>query len=98
MSDKWYMRITHHERHVNEKNNLGYEERLRHLEMLKSGAECYLVMCVAKDPEATPREIASFNKREIFIGGRVIESDGDWWIEMLERKPVGAVSHNQSLE
>jgi hypothetical protein len=41
-----------------------------------------MVMCLAEDVNAAPRKIRSFNSDEVFVGGRVIELNGDTWVEM----------------
>ncbi len=55
---------------------------------IRGGARCYLVMCEAKDVEAAPRAIKSFNDRDLFVGGALVEMDGDWWIERVGRVAV----------
>ena len=42
-------------------------------------------MCEAKDVNAEPRSIKSFNDQDVFVGGVPIELDGDWWIERAGR-------------
>jgi hypothetical protein len=39
-------------------DNLGNAERLRHVELIRSGRPAYLVMCVAVDPKVEPRTIS----------------------------------------
>ena len=75
---RWHLQITHHEKYSDAKENLGYQERLRHLEMLKGGAKCYMVMCLAKDKNAAPRWIASFKEREVSVSGKLAGAEGDW--------------------
>lgn len=82
---KWYTRLTHHAVFVDDPANLGWQERLAHVAKIREGAPCYLVMCEAKDVNASPRAIKSFNDRELFVGGAVVEMDGDWWIERTAR-------------
>jgi hypothetical protein len=36
-----------------------------------------MVMCQAEDVEAVPRSIKSFNRNELFVGGELLELDGD---------------------
>lgn len=95
LNDHWYMMITHHDKHKGEINNLGYKERNKQVELVKSGAPCYMIMCQAVDIKAVPRKIKSFNKNDIFIGGKTIEKDGDTWIEMLDRVPVKNINTYQ---
>ena len=45
-------------------------------------------MCKAKDPLAKPRAIGSFNEREVFQIGEIVEFDGDDWGEVKGRIPV----------
>lgn len=71
-----------------ESSNLGHAERLRHVEMIRSGAPAYMIMCLAVDPKAAPRMIASFNEREVFLGGELVEADGDWWLERAARRSI----------
>jgi len=87
----WFMMVTHHEKYVDKEDNLGYQERLMHVEKVRAGAPCFMVMCLAEDVNAVPRKIKSFNRDEVFFGGRVIELNGDTWVEIADRKPVSAV-------
>ncbi len=43
---------------------------------------------LAKDIDANPRKIKSFNSSEVFIGGERTEHGGETWIEMKARVPV----------
>ena len=88
IGDNWYMMVTHHEKYIDDQDNLGHQERIRHVEKIRKGAKCYMVMCLAKDPSESPRSIKSFNQRDVFIGGAIEEVDGDWWIELAERIPI----------
>lgn len=88
INGKWYMMIAHHERYVENEDNLGYQERLAHIELIKSGAKCYMFMCLAENVNASPRKILSFNEREVFIGGSIIEHDGNTYIELIDRHAI----------
>jgi hypothetical protein len=88
---RWFMMVTHHEKYVGDEGNLGYQERLEHVAKIRAGAQCFMVMCLAKDISAAPRKVQSFNRNEVFVGGGVIELEGDTWVEMVDRKPVHAV-------
>lgn len=74
-----------------DRTNLGNAERRRHIELIRAGATAYMLMCLAVDTRATPRKIASINEREVFVGGELIEMDGDWWLERVERRPIDLV-------
>jgi hypothetical protein len=88
---RWFMMVTHHEKYLGDEDNLGYQERLEHVEKIRAGARCFMIMCLAEDMTAAPRTIKSFNSDEVFVGGKVIELNGDTWVEMENRKPVNSV-------
>jgi len=72
-------------------SDLGFAERMRHVELIKGGARSFMIMCEAKDVHAEPRTIAKFNEREVFVGGNIEAADGEWWLEMASRQPVRSV-------
>jgi len=89
LDGRWYMMITHHSKYENDADNLGYRERNEHVAMLRSGrSSCYMVMCLAEDATSNPRKVASFNDKEVFVGGKVIDYEGDSWVEMAGRVPA----------
>lgn len=63
------------------KKNLGYEERVKQVELVKEGAECFLIVCVARDTNARPRKVAYYDKATVYPTKGFIEHDGDLWIE-----------------
>jgi hypothetical protein len=85
------MMVTHHEKYMDDQKNLGYQERLKHVELIRGGARCYMIMCVAKDVLAAPREMQSFNSKEVFVGGEVINLNGDTWVEVVGREPLAKI-------
>jgi len=66
--------------------NLGHAERLTHLELIRTGAPAYMIMCNAADTEASPRKVAAFNDREFFARGRILKHCGDQWLERKGRR------------
>jgi len=82
------MRVTHEEKFADNRPNLGYQERARHVEQIRAGARCFMVMCEAADVKASPRAIKDFNEEEVFEGGRIVQWEGDWWVELVRRVPV----------
>ena len=92
IGDNWYMMITHHKAYENDPDSLGYQERLRHVDLVKNGATCYMVMCLAKNPEDRPRQIKSYDKSDVFLGGETKELDGDTWLELKKRVPIREVT------
>lgn len=88
---KLHIQLTHREMFVGREVNLGYLERNRHVEQIRTGARCYMVMCEPKSTQTVPREIKGFNEREVFVAGDVIEHDGDLWASIADRNPVSQV-------
>lgn len=73
------------------KSKQGPRERHKHIERIKQGAPCFLVMCKTRDLKASPRTIDSFNEEQVFPGGKIIDRDGEFWIELLSAVPVRSV-------
>lgn len=69
----------------------GARERLRHVDLIRGGARCYLIMCEAVDPAARPRQVRRFNEREVFAGGAVERLGDSWWVEQLPGRSVADV-------
>jgi hypothetical protein len=70
----------------------GHQERRRHIELIRSGARCYLVMCTAVDTHASPRKIEFFNDDDVFVGGDIVERSGVTYVKIVGRRPVSAVA------
>ena len=81
------VRLTHHGAYSDHQNPLGYNERLKHVERVHGGSPCYLIMCRAKDPNASPRKMRNYDPNKIFVGGKLIERDGDVWISIEKSVP-----------
>lgn len=83
-----YYRLTAYDVFKDKPDDRGWNERLRHLDLLRTPhrtAPTYLVICTAKDTKAEPRAIADYDKSSLFVGGEVIQANGDWWIAALGR-------------
>jgi hypothetical protein len=64
----------------------GWRERWRHIQSVRAGAPCFVVMCTAKDVDADPREIESFDTRQLIVGGAVVVKN-DWTcVEVVDRR------------
>ena len=85
VNSKTFMMVSHHAAYVGNEGSPGYRERLQHLELLRAGRPVYMIMCLVEDSDASPRIIKSFNKNDVFIGGQLIEHDGDTWLELADR-------------
>jgi hypothetical protein len=86
-----YVKATHTQNFINDVDNLGHQERLRHFERIRQGAPCYLVMCQAEDDVSEVRKVKDFDEDYVRPGGELLELDGDWWIELLPRVAVQKV-------
>jgi hypothetical protein len=82
------MRLTAHKFFADKAHNLGWQERLDHVRLIQGGATGYMVMCEAVDAVASVREIRSFDSHDVFVGGEMIDHDGDYWLEMKSRMSV----------
>ncbi|OFS71171.1 hypothetical protein HMPREF3173_18930 [Pseudomonas sp. HMSC08G10] len=80
--------LTHHNRYADNQGNLGYKERNGHVEEIRAGTPCYMVMCQVEDITASPRQIRSFDQDNVYLGGALHESQGDWWIEIVQPIPA----------
>ena len=82
-------RVTYHKPHDHDaRRNPGHRERLEHVLLIQNGARCYLLMCEATDEKSVPRKIKSFNEETVFQGGRVVDHDGEQWVEILPGIPM----------
>lgn len=72
--------------------NKRIHERLWHMSAVRAGVPCYLVMCIARDVTENPRQVQSFIDDSVFLGAERIDQDGDLWVEVVSRKPLGEVS------
>lgn len=85
INGKTYMMVTHHAAYVGNESSPGYRERLAQVDLLKAGRSVYMIICIAEDVDAKPRKIKSFIADDLFVGGEVIEYDGDTWVEQAGR-------------
>jgi hypothetical protein len=69
----------------------GLRERLRHIEQIRSGAPCFLVMCRAVDIHVVPRTIQDFDDIDLFVGGDIVERDGAVWVQKTGRRSVDSL-------
>jgi hypothetical protein len=74
-----------------ESQSVGLRERQRQLDLVRGGATCYLVFCIAADPNVEPRTIVGFNARNLARGGRLVERGDGTWIEVGDSVPAEQV-------
>jgi hypothetical protein len=74
----------------------GWRERWHHIGRIRAGKPCFVVMCVAKDVDAVPREIESFDTRQLIVGGRLVVKDGCTCIEVVDRRsPMSLIDRSR---
>jgi hypothetical protein len=61
-----------------ETHSPGYRERLGHLDLIRSGAPCFMIMCSAKDTAASPRTIDDYDDVDVFVGGQIVDTPADF--------------------
>ena len=83
--DKHYYRVTHKAKFINNQSHPGYRERLRHVDQIKSGCNSFMVICTAEDPNVLPRTFVGYERGYISVGGKIINIDGDDWLEEKDR-------------
>lgn len=66
-------------------DSLGKTERKRHVDLVLSGSPLGLIVCQAEDTSEGKEKIKSFNEKEIFVSGRIVEDKGNVWCEIVER-------------
>ena len=89
---RYRARLTHHKLFVNDPDNLGFVERLRHVQLIEDGAEAFVVICKATDPKKMPRSIESFNSDFVYSGREVIKDEaGDSWLVCRQKLDVSEI-------
>ena len=69
--------------------SLGYDERLRHLDALRNGAQGIGILCDATDPQtATIRKIARFNEDILLELGELSEDERGIFARIVRRVPI----------
>jgi len=86
-----YIWVVQHSEFINDPNNLGYQERMRHIDLVRAGAKCYIVMVEADPTKLPTRIIKSYNSDEVFSTGVLRNHEGGDWIELLQRVPASQV-------
>lgn len=85
------VRLANHAVYADAETNLGYNERLRHLDALRGGSTGYAVFCLAETPTPGNRRIKSIDQRDVIRLGAIVEIDGDEWAVMVARVPMKSI-------
>lgn len=91
VGEKFHWQLTKYRCFLQDKrNNVGWKERLEHIELINKGAQCYLVVV---NPTKDPKVIADCADRELGLPmqdrGYKVENlykdnEGDYWAEVSE--------------
>ncbi len=79
IGDSWFRQLLH----VSSDHKGGYGERAGHIDLIRKGAKGFAVIVTAKDVQAEPRSIDSYNAERLVPIGEIIEIDGEIWGECL---------------
>ena len=85
---KRHILVAQHLSFVDDQSNLGYRERMVHVELIRQGAKCFIVMVEADLALLPTRVIKDFNSDEVFSTGLIRQNGGDEWIELRQRVPA----------
>ena len=88
LNGNWYMRLTAFEHYASRNRDLGWQERLRHIELIRQGTPTYMMICKVIDPQAAPRTIKNFDQDDLYLGGHLQEHNGDLWLERKDPVPA----------
>ncbi len=77
----------------------GFNERQKHVDLIRDGAEGFGVACTAVDPNTTDaRQIASFDDQFLVRFGHITKEGGNTYAEIVERVPVDEVARQKAAE
>ena len=66
--------------------SLGAAERRKHVDLIKNeGYKIYMIMCVSADIVGKMGSIQEFDDKEVRIGGKVVEHNGEILVEDVRR-------------
>lgn len=71
--------------------SLGAIERRKHVKLISEGYTAYMVMCQGQDDDssiAKQGSVKDFNDKELFLGGQLVEYNGEILLENVERVPL----------
>lgn len=84
--------LLHYKSYIDGLAKVGHRERIEHIERVKRGSSCYLVMCYARlSSDASGRErrrISEFSgssRSHLFCSGDLFEIDNNIYVERLGR-------------
>jgi hypothetical protein len=78
--------VVAHSTEMGDGASAGWRERWHHIQRIGAGAPCFVVMCIPKDVHSIPREIESFNTRELIVGGKLVVKNGWTCLEVVDRR------------
>jgi hypothetical protein len=80
------------------RKELGYRERLEHVDLLREGRPCLMVLCTAEDaghhvPDTgVVRRIVAFDAETVLVGGGLVQqTDGRVWMRIAGRQSAATI-------
>jgi putative restriction endonuclease len=83
-----YVVVAHNNQPAVGRGQNGWRERLRHIESMRSGARCLIVMLAAKDPSAPSKRIKTFDVHNVVVGGGLVTKNGMTCVPVADRRPI----------
>ena len=85
-----YVIVAGNDRPAGGRGQNGWTERKRHIEMIRAGAKCFVILVVSDTPDLPGRRISKFNVSEIVEGGEVVRKGEATCVMVANRLPVSA--------
>lgn len=74
------------------KGSLGFDERKRHVDILRNGADAYGVLCTAKKDRGGRPRIGKYDSDLLLKLGEIIDEGDDVYARIIDRVPVEEVT------
>ena len=88
--------VVGNEKRISKSN--GHPERIRHLDILKNGAEAYGVVCVDGNPRPKKRTISSFDESSLLKLGKITYERGIIYANIIDRVSVSNISRQRTAQ
>ena len=79
------VQVTFRKLFADDPENLGHKERLEQVALIAAGAPSYCIVCTARDVDVLPRAMATYDSKTLFVGGDLLEIDGEAWLQLEDR-------------
>ena len=79
------------------RRSAGYNERYRHLEMIRQGAQGFGIVCTARETSDGGREIVGFDDRYLLRLGTLTEDERRVYARVISRLPINEFKRENGL-